>query len=71
MTRRPDALPSKSELESMSISEIDSHLRWFRQRRDIGGKYVRKDAVKRIEVAEKVREILLGRANAGEMPDAP
>jgi hypothetical protein len=31
---------------------------------------VRKDAVNRIDVAEKVREIVLGRANAGELPDA-
>jgi hypothetical protein len=68
MTRSPETLPSKAELESMSVTEIDDHLKLLRQRRDISGKYVRTDAEKRIEVAEKVRSILLGREAAGELP---
>lgn len=70
MTRSPDPLPSKADLESMTVRQLDAYLKALRQRRDRGGKYVRMDAEKRIEVAEKVRSLLLGREAAGEVPSS-
>jgi hypothetical protein len=67
MTRPPPPRPTKAELGEMSVAALDAYIRELRRDLVWARKFVLKDVEKRIEVAEKVRELRRGREAAGEV----
>jgi hypothetical protein len=67
MTRSPPPHPTKAELGKMTVAELDAYIHELRSDLTWARRFALKDVEKRIEVAEKVREIRRGREAAGDV----
>lgn len=67
MTRRPDPHPTKTQLHAMSVEELNRYLRELRHEISWRTGPALKVRLKQLEVAEKVRDLQVGRAAAGDV----
>jgi hypothetical protein len=67
MSRAAVTYPTKDELEGMSVAKLNQYIRWLRERLSLyKSGPVHKALSKRLEVAEKVRELQRGRELASD-----
>lgn len=67
MTRHPNRHPSKTQLHAMSAADLNHYLRELRAEISWRTGPVLKARLKQLEVAEKVRDLQVGREAAGEV----
>jgi hypothetical protein len=67
MTRSPPPRPSKAELGEMTVAQLNAYIAGLRRELEWTRGFVHKAVSKRIEVAEKVRELRRGREEAGDV----
>ena len=66
MSRAAVTYPSKEELRAMSTAELTAYIDRLSRRLELSRSYVKEAIEKHLAVAEKVREIRLGKDAAGE-----